>query len=242
MKRGIYRKIHLHSLRKNESAGHFKSFVYGGLDGIITTFAVVAGVAGAGLSSGVLLIMGFANIFADGISLAIGDYLSTRAENEYKASEKKNALFYFKNYPKKEKQDLVTYYMKEGMSRSSAEKLVALMSKNKNVLNRTVMSEELDIMSRKESPLKNAIVTFLSFIIFGFLPLAAYIAESFVDLPGENFATAGILTLIALFTLGSIKGEISGKHWFKSAIETVVIGGLAAFAAYLVGYLLSGIM
>ena len=98
MKRGIYRKIHLHSLRKNESAGHFKSFVYGGLDGIITTFAVVAGVAGAGLSSGVLLIMGFANIFADGISLAIGDYLSTRAENEYKASEKKNALFYFKNY------------------------------------------------------------------------------------------------------------------------------------------------
>lgn len=68
---------------------YIKSLIYGGLDGTITTFAVVAGVAGASLSAGVVLILGFANLIADGLSMAIGDYLSTRAENEYAASERK---------------------------------------------------------------------------------------------------------------------------------------------------------
>ena len=77
--------------------------MYGGLDGIITTFAVVAGVAGASLSSGVVLILGFANLIADGLSMAIGDYLSTKAENEYNKAERAREKWEVENYPEGEK-------------------------------------------------------------------------------------------------------------------------------------------
>lgn len=72
---------------RSRGGKYIKSLVYGGLDGIITTFAVVSGVAGASLAVRVVIILGFANLLADGISMAVGDYLSTKSENEYAESD-----------------------------------------------------------------------------------------------------------------------------------------------------------
>src|SRR3989338_10774556 len=83
-------KAHKSAPEQHKKEGKYiKSFVYGGLDGIITTFAVVAGVTGASLNAGIVLILGFANLTADGISMAFGDYLSTKAEKEYGRAERK---------------------------------------------------------------------------------------------------------------------------------------------------------
>ncbi len=160
---------------------YLKSLVYGGLDGIITTFAVVAGVAGASLSSGIILILGLANLLADGFSMAVGDYLSTRALREYEGDSTKSKI-----------------------------------------------------------PLKNAFYTFFSFLIFGLIPLLAFIVSYFTFINNPLLFSV-VLTLISLFLLGVIKSKVTGKHPIISGLETLLIGGLAAGVAYIVGYLLSGL-
>jgi len=220
---------------------YLKSIVYGGLDGIITTFAVVAGVAGASLSSGIVLILGFANLIGDGISMAIGDYLSTKSEKEYhkleQSKEKKEIL----NYPYLEKGEMILFYKKRGLSDSEANKVVSILSKSKGLWVDTIMREQLNMFDARESPLKNGLTTFFSFIIFGIIPLFIYVIKYiFPSFSFNAFIFAIILTAIALFMLGSTKVKITGKHWFLSGIETLLIGGFAAVAAYLVGYLLAG--
>jgi len=166
---------------------YLKSIIYGGLDGIITTFAIVAGVAGAGLSASIVLILGFANLIADGISMGIGDYLSTKAQNELEDKRK-----------------------------------------TKKVSNKI--------------PLKNSWATFLAFVIFGFIPLLAYILDFLSPNNFDPFTLSIILTAIALFSLGIFKNKITKRNAFKSGIETLVIGGIAAVAAYLIGFFISGIV
>lgn len=221
---------------------YIKSAIYGGLDGTITTFAVVAGVAGASLSTGIVLILGFANLIADGISMAIGDYLSTKAEKEYGEAERERETWEVENFPDGEKQELIELYTDKGMEKKDAEVMVNILSKNKKAWVEVMMVEELGILESKESPLKNAIVTFLSFAIFGFVPLITYILARFIPGPeSQTFLTASILTAITLFTLGALKTKVTSQKWYVSGSEMFIVGGLAAASAYLIGALLSGL-
>ncbi|MBI2629063.1 VIT1/CCC1 transporter family protein [Candidatus Pacearchaeota archaeon] len=241
LKRVDKKHIELHHKTAIGSEKYLKSIVYGGLDGIITTFAVVAGVAGAALGSGIILILGFANLIADGISMAIGDYLSTKSENEFHELEKKHEKEEVKNYPEAEKEEMIEFYIKKGINRQDAIKLVNIIFKNKKLAVETLVTEELDIPNAEESPVKNAVFTFLSFFVFGLIPLVIYIIHylnsSFIS---NTFIVTIILTAIALFLLGSFKVRITGKNWLYSGIETLVIGGVAASAAFLVGRALAG--
>jgi vacuolar iron transporter family protein len=219
-----------------------KSLVYGGLDGIITTFAVVAGVAGADLSAGIVLILGFANLFADGISMAIGDFLSTRAETEYNEAERARELWEVENYPEGEKLELAELYEAKGIPKEDAEKLVSILAEHKDAWVDVMMAEELGIIEERESPLKNALVTFFSFAIFGFVPLVAYVLARAVPFLAENtFIVACLLTAITLFGLGAQKVRITNKNWFVSGAEMLILGGIAAAAAYGIGALLQGL-
>lgn len=229
--------------RHNQDEGQYiKSIIYGGLDGIITTFAVVAGVAGASLSSSIVLILGFANLFADGLSMAIGDYLSTKAENEYEQSERERETWEVDNYPEGEKEEMIEIYMEKGISETDANAMVNIISKYKEAWIDIMMVEELGIIEDKESPLKNSIATFLSFAIFGFIPLLAFVIASFIpDMQQYTFLLASIFTGITLFVLGAIKVRITTKSWLYSGFEMLVVGGIAAAAAYGIGVLLSGL-
>ncbi len=231
--------------REPHNAGegkYIKSLVYGGLDGIITTFAVVAGVAGASLSGGIVLIMGFANLIADGLSMAIGDYLSTKAEIEYSQKERERETWEVEHYPEGEKQEMIELYTAKGMSEEDARKITDIFSKHKETWISVMMVEELGILEDDESPIKNALVTFFSFLIFGFIPLIAYVVSTFI--PGMKeltFILACILTGIILFVLGALKVKVTEKNWFKSGLEMLIVGGVAAIAAFLIGKLLSGL-
>jgi VIT1/CCC1 family predicted Fe2+/Mn2+ transporter len=228
---------------EHKTSGHYiKSAIYGGLDGTITTFAVVAGVAGASLNAGVVLILGFANLIADGLSMAIGDYISTKSEREYQAAERERELWEARNYPEGEKQELVEIYMDKGLPKKDAEKIVQTVSKHEKAWIDIMMVEELGIVESDESPLKNAVVTFFSFAAFGLVPILAYVLSLWLGLfENATFAVACILTGITLFTLGALKVKVTGKNWMHSGTEVLIIGGIAATAAYLVGYLLSGL-
>jgi len=227
---------------KHKKEGKYiKSAVYGGLDGIITTFAVVAGVAGASLSAGIVLILGFANLIADGISMAVGDFLSTKAENEYNRAERKREEWEVDNYSEGEKKEVFEIYRDKGMSKKDALKMTNILSKNKKAWVNFMMTEELKIIESEESPLKNSVVTFSSFCIFGLIPLLAYLFSGISFFTKNTFLIACFMTVLTLFLLGSAKTKVTGRNWIKSGLETVLVGGFASGAAYLIGYLLQGL-
>ena len=212
---------------------YIKNIVYGGLDGTITTFAVVAGVSGASLSSGVLLILGFANLLADGISMAVGEYLSEKAEKEYREGTEQ------KPHPESEEgeTEMLLYYHKQGVGQKDAEMLVTIMGKYKDVFEKEKKVEEEAI---EGNPMAKALWTFFSFLFFGFLPLSAYLfALWFPGVLVHNFFFACVLTGLTLFTLGLFKGKITGKHWLRGAIEMLLVGGTAATIAFGVGHILA---
>jgi VIT1/CCC1 family predicted Fe2+/Mn2+ transporter len=235
---------HSNSYEKhNSSQGKYiKSLIYGGLDGIITTFAVVAGVAGASLAGGIVLIMGFANLIADGLSMAIGDYLSTKAENEYNETERERETWEVEHYPEGEKHEMVELYMAKGMTEEDARSMADILAKNKETWVNVMMVEELGILHEDEKPLNNALVTFFSFLVFGFIPLIAYVLSTFISgMQGITFLLACILTGATLFVLGALKVKITGKNWFFSGLEMLIVGGITAASAFLIGMLLSGL-
>ena len=214
--------------------------VYGGLDGIVTTFAVVAGVAGASLSAGVVLIMGFANLVADGLSMAIGDFLSTKAENEYNRAERERELWEVENYPEGEKREMVELYTAKGMKPADARQVTEVLARNKQAWVAVMMAEELGIVADESSPWKHALATFLSFAVFGLIPVAAYVVSRFLPpLAPFTFALSSVLTGLTLFILGALKARFTRRSWLASGAEMLLVGGLAAASAYGIGLGLS---
>lgn len=241
----LSRLAHLHHRPEQHhqlQGRYLKSIVYGGLDGIITTFAVVAGVAGAALSAGIVLILGLANLIADGLSMAIGDYLSTKAENEYNRAERNREAWEVDNFPEGEKEELIQLYTGKGLSRPDAQTIVDILAKNKKAWVDVMMVEELGIVESDESPAKNGLATFFSFAAFGSVPLIAFVLSRFSgSIRPHAFPLACVLTAMTLFALGSLKVKITERNWLLSGLETLLVGGLAALAAYLVGVMLAGL-
>lgn len=234
--KSIDKKIgHEHS----SSGKYIKSFVYGGLDGTITTFAIVAGVAGASLSVSIVLILGFANLAADGISMAFGDYLSTKAEREYGSAERRREEKATK-FPKVEKKSLIKIFLKQGFSRRDTEKIAGIVCKNKKACVDLMLAYELGIARKNQNPFKNAATTFSSFVLFGFIPLIAYVFSKSVSIfQQDTFLMASVFTGLTLFSLGAVKCKVTGMNWLRSGVEMLLVGGLAAVAAYVIGYFIS---
>lgn len=226
----------------NHGGKYIKSIVYGGLDGIITTFAVVAGVAGGGLAMRIVLILGFSNLLADGFSMAVGDYLSTKSENEYKQSirqHKKHALT--ENHDGEVKR-MIDYFNNQGISDKDSSILVTILAKYDTPFVDQIMKMEYGTDNTEEAPIKNALVTFFSFFVFGLIPLLAYVLSMYLPTLKEHaFLLAATLTGITLFVLGTLKSQVIKSNWIRSGVEMLVIGGLAALVAYLVGFILGGI-
>ncbi|MBX2821595.1 MAG: VIT1/CCC1 transporter family protein [Rhodothermaceae bacterium] len=226
----------------SDGGRYIKSTIYGGLDGIITTFAVVAGVAGASLSSGIVLILGFANLLADGISMAIGDYLSTKAEVEYADSKRQIEAEAIDENPGDVKKELTSLFVDKGITEEDAEILESIYARYKHICLDVVMLEKWGVVKEKESPVMNALVTFASFVLFGFMPLAAYLAAHYIPALGAHtFLVASVITALTLFILGVQKIRFSDRSWLASGFEMLIIGGVAAVVAYAIGVLLSGI-
>lgn len=220
---------------------YIKSMVYGGLDGIVTTFAVVSGVAGASLSLKIIIIMGFSNLLADGFSMAVGDYLSSKSEKEYQNGITKQAERAIKHNYKKEVEQMARAYEEEGMSKEDAESIAATLAKYETPFVNQLTNQTYGNNHKEEEPIKNALVTFFSFFVFGLVPLLAYILSTFIPFMLENaFLLASILTGTTLFTLGAVKSRITQSNWMRSGMEMLTVGGLAAVVAYLVGFVLGG--
>eukprot|EP01128_Nolandella_sp_AFSM9_P011156 TRINITY_DN7871_c0_g1_i2.p1 TRINITY_DN7871_c0_g1~~TRINITY_DN7871_c0_g1_i2.p1 ORF type:complete len:228 (-),score=43.35 TRINITY_DN7871_c0_g1_i2:94-777(-) len=210
------------------------------MDGIITTFAVVSGAAGAELGTGVILVMGFSNLVADGLSMGMGDYLSSKAEFDYAKAERKREAWEFDNYPEGEVTEMIEIYEKKGMTTEDAKALMNILSSYKDIFVDTMMVDELGLMppDPSDSPLKNGAVTFGAFAACGLVPLLAYLIASAFDEVVDTtlFIVACILTAVTLFGLGAVSSRFTIMEWWKSGAFYTAIGAVAAASSYFIGW------
>jgi VIT1/CCC1 family predicted Fe2+/Mn2+ transporter len=222
--------------------GHIKSIVYGGLDGIITTFAVVAGATGGHLDSSVILILGVANLWADALSMGAGDALSCRAENEMVLREREREQWEMKNYPEGEISEMIEVYSKRGLTKEAAEIVVRAMATNPEFFVDQMVVDELHLTlpDDDDSPWVNGLVTFMSFVFFGIFPLLAYILLDSSSASDETmFTISCILTAVMLFVLGVVKSHFTNQSWYYAGGEILVLGGLTAAVSYGIGNIVS---
>lgn len=211
-------------------------FVYGGIDGSVTTFAVVAGVVGAELSTPVILILGFANLFADGFSMATGKYLSDKSELDRIHSIKLDEMRSILENPKEEREEIREIFHKFGFKGEDLKRAEEVITSNPTTWIKLMLNHEFNVIEENINPLKGALSTFLAFLTIGLIPLLGYTIQSLTggDAKYIFFGTC-ISTLLALFFVGAVKSRFSERHWLVTGLETALMGGAAAAIAYLVG-------
>ncbi len=215
---------------------YIRDFIYGGIDGAVTTFAIVSGVSGAELSTSIVLILGFANLAADGFSMAASNYLGTRAEqDDYKRLEKIEYR-HIEVAPEGEREEIRQIYREKGFEGEELEKAVELITADNERWVKTMLTEEYGLAAEVRSPWKAAFATFAAFVICGLVPLLPFLFGM-----NASFLVSCILTGITFFLIGSFKSRWSTSSWFRSGLETLFVGALAAGLAYIVGVLLKGI-
>jgi vacuolar iron transporter family protein len=221
------------------AAQYIGDYVFGALDGIITTFAVVSGVQGAQLSNSIVLILGFANLLGDGISMAVGSFLSAKSEIEYQKRERKREELEIINDPKSEIAEIREIYSRKGFTGKDLDRAVEIITSDKKIWLDTMMLEELNLIKDDKTPLKSSIATFIAFVIAGFIPLLAFVLAQFFEI-NNLFLVSIVLTGLTLFSVGAAKTYVTKSNWIKSGFEMLVVGGLAAGVAYFIGFFLKG--
>lgn len=217
------------------SANHnyIRDVIYGGIDGAVTTFAVVSGVSGAELSPSIVLILGFANLVADGFSMAASNYLGTRAEqDDYKRLEKVEYR-HIAVEPEGEREEVRQIYREKGFEGEELEKAVELITADKDRWVKTMLTEEYGLPAEIRSPWYAAFATFVAFVACGLVPLLPYLFGW-----NSTFRVSCVMTGVTFFLIGSLKSRWSTSSWIRSGLETLFVGALAAGLAYGVGILL----
>lgn len=225
----------------NNLKWQFDDFIYGSIDGTVTTFAVVAGVMGASLPFGIVLILGFANLFADGFSMAVANYQSLRARKEFIEMKRKQEEWEIENLTKEEENEIREIYSRKGFKDEFLDEVVRIITSRKKVWVDTMMKEELGLIEGDKKPFDGSISTFIGFNVIGVIPLLPFLASAFLPTNSEDnmFLYCIIFTIASFFTVGMIKAKIVKKNLWKSGIMTLIIGSLAATIAYFVGFLLN---
>ena len=208
---------------------YLRDWVYGGIDGAVTTFAVVAGVAGASLSTSIVLILGFANLVADGFSMAAGSYSSSRTEGEQYDRILAETHRRIHSDPESQKAVLGRALAAKGFGGRQLDEAVETITANDIDWANTLMIEVDGLAPILRRPMLAALNTYGSFLVFGIVPLLPYLFSL-------GFLASSIMTAIAFFAIGSLKSLWTGRTWWRSGLGTLAIGALAAAIAYLVGY------
>jgi VIT1/CCC1 family predicted Fe2+/Mn2+ transporter len=212
-------------LKIRRSSQSVSDSVLGGTDGCITTFAIVTASVGAGFPAHVSLIMGFAKLLADGLSMAVSNYESIKAHREFIDEVRRREEHHIEHVPEGEREEIRQIFAGKGFEGEALEHIVD-----------TMLMEEHGLQQTHPAPLKSAAVTFVAFVLIGAIPLLPLlIAPLGMTLQLYlSMALAGVV----FFAIGSLKSLIFGLPALKAGLATLLTGGTAAGLAFLVGHLL----
>jgi len=228
-----------HSLGRTQE--FLKQIVYGGNDGIVTTFAIVAGFAGA-QSEGVaqigglaVLVFGLANLFADAVSMGLGEYLSLRSQHDLYRSRRASELEEISRNPDQERTELFEILRQRGLPAGEADTAAAILTRHPRIMADLMMTYEFGMQDPdEENPAISGLVTFLSFTVFGAVPLVPYFLR---DPTHETFLLSVLATFGALCGLGLLRWNATGEKILRCVGETVLVGAICAAVAFGVGWI-----
>jgi vacuolar iron transporter family protein len=235
---------HEHSpdaIRKRLETGpthnYLRDWIYGGIDGSVTTLAVVTGVAGAQLSKWIILALGFANLFADGFSMAASNYLGTRAEHDDWRRLEQIENRHIELAPEGEREEVRQIFERKGFEGNDLQRIVELVTADRERWVRTMLTDEYGLPHEVRSPWIAAISTFTAFLICGLVPLLPYLFGM-----KHSLAISVTLTGIVFAAIGSIKSRWSTTSWWHSGLTTLLVGAIAASLAYATGVIVKRLL
>ena len=231
----IRKRLSLEPKRQNISDA-----VLGGIDGCITTFAVVSGSVGAGFPSSVAVILGYANLIADGFSMAISNFESIKAEQEFIESIKKTEERHIDEIPEGEREEVRQIFKAKGFNEELLEKIVDTITADKNIWLEVMLADEHGLSKITQKPSISAGVTFLAFISVGAIPLIPYTVSSLEM--SQQFVISAFLAGTMFFLIGMLKSLALSKPVILSGLRTLLTGGTAAALAYFTAYFLREIL
>lgn len=226
-----------HAIKERLDLDHQPSYlrdaILGGIDGCVTTFAVVASVAGAGLPGIVALALGVASLIADGFSMGVSNYQGVKSELDAVSRTRAMENRHIRQEPDGEREEIRQIFARKGFEGDVLEQIVDRISEDETLWVETMLREEHGLDLRGFSPLKAAMWTFFAFLLVGSVPLLPFLLPSV----GLNvaFATSVGMTGVTFFGIGFAKGVIIGERRWRSGLETLLMGGAAALIAYWVG-------
>ena len=213
--------------------GILRDAIYGAIDGTVTTFAIVAGVAGAGLSPLIIVVLGLANVLADGFSMAAANYSGAKAEKDNARRIRHIEERHIQKNPRGEWLEVREILAQKGLQGDVLDQATDAVTQNRDNWIALMMEGEYGLGGIDPHPLRAATATFLSFLVAGMVPLLPFLLK--LD---DAFAVSAWTTMAVFLAIGGLKSIWSLAPWWRSAVETMLIGGAAAGLAYGVGSLL----
>jgi len=214
---------------------YLAEFVYGGIDGIVTTFAVVSAVAGAGLEPGVVLILGFANLVSDGLSMGISAYLAEKSDVEQYRKQRRGVVMSLEKSIDKASKVISKNLRKYGFKGAGLDAASKQIAGSKNAAD-FIMKEEHGLAEEPENAPAVGFITFLAFLVFGVVPLLAYLADNIFDLNLDDpFTITMVLAGLAFAGIGWLKSKVAHAPVFSSVVETLILGLVASGASFYIG-------
>ncbi|CAM3495706.1 VIT1/CCC1 transporter family protein [Halomonas lysinitropha] len=222
-------------LREPSRAQLIPDAILGGIDGCVTTFAVVSGAFGAGFSATVALVLGVANLLADGFSMAISNYEAIQAQREHVEGVRRSENHHIDMVPEGEREEIRQIFQRKGLAGETLERVVETICSNREIWVETMVAEEHGLRSEGLSPLKSALATFVAFLVVGAMPLLPYAIPG-LDITRQFLSSLAVAGLM-FFLIGMGKSLVYHQPVMKSGLRTLLIGGAAAGLAFLTGHL-----
>ena len=218
-------------------------FVYGGIDGCVTTFAVVAGAVGANLDTSIIIILGFANLIADGFSMSVGAYLSSQSEKKLYSKHKKAEYWEVRNTPEDGRREIREIYANKGFEGKLLDDVVDVICADEHRWVDEMMKSELEMQEETKSSVKIGLATFVAFNIVGLIPLSVYVWDRFVPVEhGRLFFLTCIFTGVGFVFVGILKAFVTKSPVLKEIVITLGLGSIAAVLAYFAGFYLDKLL
>lgn len=225
-----------HRLAVAPQSSYLRDWVYGGIDGAVTTFAVVSGVIGAALEPRIILVLGIANLAGDGFSMAAGNFVGTRTELAEREQLAATEARHIDEHPEGEREEVRQIYRAKGLEGRALEDVVAAVTASRERWVATMLVEEYGLSPIARSPLRAAGATFSAFVLAGLVPLLPWLFGS-----ARPFLHASLFTAAVFFAIGSLKARWSVRPAWISGLETLAIGAAASGLAFAIGKALSDV-
>ena len=200
-------------LEDGPDQGYVRDFIYGTIDGAVTIFAIAAGAVGANFSGGIVVVLGLANLFVDGFSMADSNYRGTRADHEARDEVRRYESDQIDLIPEGQREEVRPIYAAKGFEGPDLGRMVEVITADRDRWLNTMPQEKHRLQLQGPEPIPAAAATFATFLVVGAIPLLPFFVDELTDGAADSpFLWSTVLTAAAFVAVGAAKGDTRNPH------------------------------